>query len=354
MPLALGSGTAPESVLHAVLVAALAALAASFLLIAWIVVLRIVGAAARARAARVAARWRPRFAAAISGAAEQAAQTAPRLDSRPVLRLFVQLALVVQGPGAVRLAAYGRACGLRQLAVRLLARRSTGDRLLAIESLGYLGDSAAADALRPLCGDEHPIVSLGAARALLRIDPANAPHVVPFAIARADWPVARLLPMLQAAGKPAADALAGALRDVATEFLPRELALARALPATLAAPFVRKFLASSDDPEIIIACLKLLHDPRDAELARRTSGHGDWAVRVAAIRALGRVASEKDLPRLTEALGDPVWWVRQRAAEAIVRLPFFSAEQLEHLRSIITDRFAADALTRAIAERAFR
>jgi len=345
--------TGSDPLLAGVLVAALGALGAALLLVAWIVVLRLAGVASRARAARVTAQWRPRFAAAIADAAPQAVP-ARRRESRAVLGLFVQLALALQGPGAVRLAAYGHGCGLEQLALRLLKRRSTRDRLLAIEALGYLGDSTSAEDLLPMCEDAHPVVSLAAARALLRLDAANAFRVVPYAIVRTDWPAARLLPMLQQAGEPAVDALDAALREVAAGRLPRALTLARALPPPRAADMVRRFLADATDPEIIIACLKLLQDPRDADFARKATGHGNWAVRVAAVQALARVASEEDLPRLTEALGDPVWWVRQRAAEAIVRLPFFAPAQLEDLRRIVSDRFAGDALARAIAERAFR
>jgi HEAT repeat protein len=350
-----GSGISSDPLLHAVFLAALGALGAALLLIGWILVLRLAGGAARAGAALVTDKWRPRFAAALYDDGASSPEPASAREARPVLRLFVQVSLSLQGAAAARLARYGRECGLRNLALHLLTRRSTRDRLLAIEALGCLGQAAAVDDLLPVSAEANPIVSLAAARAMLRLDAERtAERVIALAMERPDWPVARLLPILQAAGRPAAMAVRDVLERLPRRALLRPLALSQVLPAPASAPTVRRVLASDPEPELMIAALKLLQDPRDADFARRAVDHGDWAVRVAAVRALARVATEADLPRLREALGDPVWWVRQRAAEAIVRMPFLSLGQLEALRDAVPDRFAGDALARAMAERAFR
>jgi HEAT repeat protein len=127
------------------------------------------------------------------------------------------------------------------------------------------------------------------------------------------------------------------------------LQLAQAVPQERIAAQLRRVLESDAERETLVAALKLLADPRDAPLARRYAAHGEWVVRLAAVRALGRIATKPDLPVLCGALADPVWWVRQRAADAIVGLPYLTASQLKLLQTIVADRFGADALARALA-----
>ena len=79
--------------------------------------------------------------------------------------------------------------------------------------------------------------------------------------------------------------------------------------------------------------------------------HGDARVRLAAVQTLARLASPEDLPRLTHALSDRAWPVRQAAADALAAAPFVDKPWLERLRASVSDRYAAEALGRAIAER---
>jgi len=44
-----------------------------------------------------------------------------------------------------------------------------------------------------------------------------------------------------------------------------------------------------------------------------------WPVRAQAVRSLGMIADAGTLPLVTAALGDPEWWVRLRAALALMR-----------------------------------
>jgi len=73
-------------------------------------------------------------------------------------------------------------------------------------------------------------------------------------------------------------------------------------------------------------------------------------VRVQAARALGRVGERSDAERLVALLGDAQWWVRYRAAQALLELPALSRADLDALRASLTDRFAADMLSQAMAE----
>ena len=55
--------------------------------------------------------------------------------------------------------------------------------------------------------------------------------------------------------------------------------------------------------------------------------------------------------RLCRALSDPQWWVRYRAAQALCALPRADLAKLQALTQQLTDRFAADILRQALAER---
>ena len=49
-------------------------------------------------------------------------------------------------------------------------------------------------------------------------------------------------------------------------------------------------------------------------------------------------------------LDDPEWWVRYRAAQSIVSLPFLGPNELRQLQARQTDRFAVDILQQSFAE----
>jgi HEAT repeat protein len=71
---------------------------------------------------------------------------------------------------------------------------------------------------------------------------------------------------------------------------------------------------------------------------------------VLAAKALGRIGDASDVDRLVGLLGDREWWVRYRAAQAIVELPSLGRAQLDALQAALTDRFAADILAQVMAE----
>ena len=53
---------------------------------------------------------------------------------------------------------------------------------------------------------------------------------------------------------------------------------------------------------------------------------------------------------LRAALSDPEWWVRYRAAQALMSLPFLSEAELDELRHG-DDRYAADMMAQVAAEK---
>jgi hypothetical protein len=53
---------------------------------------------------------------------------------------------------------------------------------------------------------------------------------------------------------------------------------------------------------------------------------------------------------LIDALSDTHWWVRYRAARALLALPDMKLEVVENACRKLQDQFAADILAQAIAE----
>jgi HEAT repeat protein len=137
-----------------------------------------------------------------------------------------------------------------------------------------------------------------------------------------------------------------ALRRLGRPRLLANVAHGEALRATLLA-----VLATAQDREALAAALAALWHPLDASHARRLLGHPEPMVRVAAARALGRFGGADDFERLSAALGDPSWWVRHRAAQALCALPGIGAAELGALLERLSDRFAADALRQALVDR---
>ncbi|MDH4192280.1 MAG: HEAT repeat domain-containing protein [Betaproteobacteria bacterium] len=342
---------ASDRLLAGALATGLGALLASGLLVGAIVTLRFVRRLKEADARAVIERWRPRFVSALAGT-PPAPHSLRHADAHGAIALLHELMLGIKGEGRGRLAAYARACGLEDWARRYSLTGRVRERLPAIAVLGHMESSASLATLERIVVDPNPVLSLAAARSTLAIDTARtAARVVQHAIAREDWPGARVLAILQdSAHEAVGHAVLVAFETVTRDRLVRLLSFARVVPAEKLWPVLHRLLETADMPEILSRTLRLVADPREAPRVRALLHHPEWIVRLAAVQALGRIATEADLPRLTTALSDSVWWVRQRAADALVRLPYFSRAQLERLHEVLSDRYARDALARAMAE----
>jgi HEAT repeat protein len=69
-----------------------------------------------------------------------------------------------------------------------------------------------------------------------------------------------------------------------------------------------------------------------------------------AAKLLGRMGRAEDAGRLEKLLADAEWWVRFRAAKALVHLPVLGPRDLEQIRMRLLDRYARDILGQVIAE----
>lgn len=73
-------------------------------------------------------------------------------------------------------------------------------------------------------------------------------------------------------------------------------------------------------PEALSRILRRITSPYQKPEVLALLGHPQDFVRLQAVKALGRIGSEEDLPRLHPLLQDPSFWVRKRSAESLWQL----------------------------------
>jgi len=261
----------------------------------------------------------------------------------------------------------GRALRIDEVALRMLKHRNLRERLLAIMALGELREATAFDSLWHIAENGGALLSVAAARSLVMIDAAKAvPRLIPLLIKRDDWPASRVATMLQTAG---ADIISDQIAEAAITYarendsetstgsesplLNRSARLIRYLGLAYnesALPAARAIAESSQDPEVLAACLRLLESSDDLPIVRRFLAHKDSCVRVQAASALGRIGEETDESLLVQLLSDKEWWVRYRAAQALAHLPSMSEPRLKAIGARQSDPFARDILTQVMAE----
>jgi HEAT repeat protein len=327
-------------------------IACSVLMLAAVFLLRLRLVLRQRRERRHAAQWRPLLAECVYAVPARLPKV-PRDLRYCFMKLWNYHYESLEGGARANLEALGRALKLDVMARRFLRKSDLRQRLIAIVTLGHLGDRECWSELRELISDPSPMLSLVAARALIDIDTrATLAWLVTVMAEREDWPLARLVAMLEQAGPdqvtpPLLEALQAAGSPAQTVRLLGMMEVAHSGPARAAAA---RIVRESEDPEVIAAGLRLLGDPRDLELARSCAANASWVVRVAAARLLGRIGEPVDRRLLASMLSDSHWWVRYHAARALTALPFTSFVELEIIRPTLEDRFASDMLAQAIAE----
>ena len=281
-----------------------------------------------------------------------------KADAEEFLVLWCRAQESVRGEAQARLAELGRRVGIEPHAERLFRARSARRRVLGTIALGHLRSRKRLRDMEALLPTAAPAVSLTAAHALLRIDAGHAlSSVLGCAAQRDDWPLATVASILkevdpaQVAPRLAA-AIGSELRHQGGGApLVRLLRLYPAAQAETLRPAVVAVLEGCADAEALSAALAAVIHPDDLVHVRRLIEHDQWPVRVAAARALARLGERGDVARLVARLGDASWWVRHRAAQALCSLPGLARAELDAIVQASSDRFAADALRQALADR---
>jgi len=145
--------------------------------------------------------------------------------------------------------------------------------------------------------------------------------------------------------------LAALLRSAPPGHAKQMIRLIELLEDQTALATLREHLAASRDEEEIAAilhCIGRLGQDEDRAIALAFLGHESWLVRMQAAYVLGAFGLAQDTERLASALRDRHWWVRYRAAQALLRLA--GAAALAALRESEPDPYARDMLERVLAE----
>ena len=335
----------------AVLVGASALLLSAFSLV-YLFVLRLMLARRQRRLRAIARRWRPQLLAVAVGEPVEGDWRVPVDEREEVVHLWNKLQSSLRGDVKENLNSAFRRMGLDADCRRWLQARNAWRRLLAILALGHLADPFDWPRLRPLLNNPHPYLSISALRALMRIAPARAAGDALALLAhRPDWPRGTLLVAFQEAGinqvtQPLADWMASASAE----------ALSRGLPlvqtgdlAQLEAPLLG-LLRPELPVDVIAGALKLVDTPKALPDIRALCRHPAWEVRTQAAAALGRLRQVDDRVLLRTMLSDPDWWVRFRAAEALLALPDTGAAVIHDEFARLDDRYARDILRQAASE----
>jgi HEAT repeat protein len=105
-----------------------------------------------------------------------------------------------------------------------------------------------------------------------------------------------------------------------------------------------------DHEGIAAAALLVVQDPMVLGRLARHAQSKDAHVRENYAEACGRLGGLGEIAQLVRLLGDRVWWVRYRAAQALFRLKGMDAAGLEAVRAGLTDPFARDMFDQVRAE----
>lgn len=237
-------------------------------------------------------------------------------------------------------------------AQKKLKARGMREPLFAIITLGRMRDQTAWDKLVTLL--EHPnlVLSLTSAQALMWINAKNAVDIiVPLILKRTDWPWAKVAHVLkQAPPLMLCEKLTTAIQNASSE---QQVGLLRYMESShcLQAPaLLKNILLTTNDDRVTSVCLHIITDPDSVKIVRSFVSHPRWHVRMHAATALGRVGTTEDIALLLALIKDESWWVRYRAAQALVTIPGQNSASLTALRDQQTDKYARDILSQVIAE----
>lgn len=275
-----------------------------------------------------------------------------RSDMLEFLLLWNHLQESLRDQGGENLIVVARLLKIDREALKLLGHRNLREKLLASQTLGSLRERSAWEDLRWMTESDDPVLSLSAARALMRIDTRRAlPLILPIIARRDDWAYAVVGTILKEAGADViSEPLARAALLNTPEQAPRILRFLELAHPHTVVPAVRRIITNASDLETITACLRILQDPEDLPLVRAFLKDERWEIRLHAAVCLGRIGTPEDEARLIEATRDPHWWVRYRAAQALANLPFILPEQLEKIAETHPDKSARDIIRQVITE----
>jgi hypothetical protein len=299
---------------------------------------------------RTIGRWRPVMAAASVGVQTDPLPNLRSWDYLPYLKLWTHLQASMRGEAAEGLNTLARRMQADAIARKLFRKGNRAEGLLANLVAGYLRDAEAWPHLVRRIDSRDGTESIYAAWAMIQINPAQAaPLLIPAAIGRDDWPMSKLVLIMQDGGNAVMTPFVEALDHLGGAGLQRALRIAEGLRVYLHMELHERLL-DSDDIDIVISALRVPVPPNLLPRIRALAAHADWRIRLHAARTLGSIGELSDVELLKGLLSDRQWWVRYRAAEALSALPFLTVEQLRALGDACSDPYAGSMVRQVLAK----
>lgn len=300
---------------------------------------------------RFIARWRPILLETVDAVPARLPRV-KKPDWFVFLALWNQFHDSLKGPAHHRLKAVALRLRMDFAARALLNTSDMEDKLVAVMTLGHLRDLDSWNILEEIARSRTPVLSLAALRSLFLIDPARASAILLSSLgARNDWPTEQLKTILAESAAPeVTQGLIQSAEIAIPSELPRLIALMDSAEPEMVKPFLRRTLTTSKDEEVLVACLKSRHVPRELGLLTPFMKNDSWEIRTQIARVLGATITQGQEQLLISMLSDEVWWVRYRAGQSLAHLPFYSRDEMWRLRFLLTDAFAQDILDQVVAE----
>lgn len=238
---------------------------------------------------------------------------------------------------------------------RLRSPFPLGRRLRASVALAEIGDETSAEVLMEHLADREPEIRIQSARGLGRIrwTPAIDQIVQRFSI-EIPWVRARFSDTLTLYGPAATWPLIAYVRinhrheNVGPALALRTIAQIADLQAVQ--PTI-EILEQATDLEIEIAAIEALGALASPEAHPHLAARLDspqWQLRAKSATALGEVGHPASIPLLRDSLRDPNWWVRRNSASALAHVNGGIEALYEALSD--DDPYAADAAAEALTD----
>jgi HEAT repeat protein len=218
-----------------------------------------------------------------------------------------------------------RDSGLLDREVARLRQRDWASRADACRILGGIGHGAAVPALIERLKDPNEMVRQYAIAALGDLGAAQGLSAIVEALdATAGWGNLLVIMALSRMGPRSAPAVAALLAESAAPARTKALLQVTRQIGIAADPALIRALARHEDAEVRIEAVRTLGllapDAESVDVCLAAMDDPAWPARALAARSLGSLGDVRAIPRLEQAMGDPAYWVRHRAGEALARL----------------------------------
>jgi len=299
--------------------------------------------------------WRPILMESVAFLPEKL----PKLNRRFTLDFIGEWNSLYEKLGGIshdNLIQIARRLDIHKSAIIMLTSGRPRIQLTGIITLGNMKVSGAWDILESISKSEHTILSMAAYRALILIDRNQAlEKLLPTLLQRLDWPPSMVARILKDSDTTkVCDLLAKTCENARGKQLANLIRYINALKCMCSLNIFRAILSDPDhDEEVLSLCLAELNDPTAIDLVRMYIAFPSAQVRTYAAVAIGNIGSKEDIILLEMLLNDENWWVRYRAAQSLIGLPFISNEKLSIIKEKTITKRAIEILEQAIAEREF-